>query len=334
MGDFRGHQSLIGVDHTGQVRQICRAVPDVVDVFGGSSVAGMVVGLGVGAAVPGKHASGFIRRPVGDFISLIQTAVYLAVGCIAQVKAIAAMLVKGNSGVGPGADRLCLQGLQRPGVAHFVGNNALDIVLQRQDVHHREVSPVQPLIAEAAVIPKALKPGDRFQPVRQPRTDSKGAAVPAVKLKQDFCRFRSHSRHAKGAGAHDGGIGNAQGGLGAHRPVPAAIGARADIVGAAGPGYKAAADGISRRFRRLKAAVAARQLNVIAADDGVAARGRGVIISPALKIEVLGFQHGNLLFLSIPQRDKLKTVAEVPEAIAAVYAVLQVRAGQDRAAVK
>ena len=65
------------------------------------------------------------------------------------------------AGIGPGADRLGLQGCQGPVPTHLIGDHALDIVFKVRHIHHLHAAAGEGVL-KAAGVPVALEPGHRL----------------------------------------------------------------------------------------------------------------------------------------------------------------------------
>ena len=303
-------------------------------------MAGGVEGLDDLPVVPGVLPGCLVHRLVGALVGLVGGAVCpcavvgLAVGGVAHVKVVGGVLaaVDVDVGVAAGAHRLNLQGLQRPAVAHLIGDNPLDVGLQVHDVHHRQVAPADALIAEAAAVPVPLEPGAHGVCPGDVGHYPQGQRVPSVKLEQDL--------RGPGAGDVDGvGAGAchraAQALGGVLRLLPAGIGAGAHLVVPVDPGHKTVPVLLGVGGGLLIGAVAALHQHVVAADHVPAVVGVGV--GGAVHPGVLGLDHGDLgLVLVRPgQLHKIQAVVKVAHAVARAVAgvVLQVGVHQGAAAI-
>ena len=102
--------------------------------------------------------------------------------------------------VGARTDRLRLERLDRPVLAHFPGNDAFDIVLEIHHVDDIDVPAAHALVFKAAVVAVAAEPRDRLF-TRLDRQDAEVFAPTAVEFKEDRIRSHHDDRHARAAAA-------------------------------------------------------------------------------------------------------------------------------------
>ena len=127
----------------------------------------------------------------------------LAVRRCTHVKALASVPCLAD-GIGPRTDALRLERLDGPGIAHFPGNHALDIVLDIHDVDHIDVAAGHALVFKAAVIAVAAEPRHRLLP-RFDRQDAQRVQTAAVKTEEHRIGARDENLHACAAGADHAG---------------------------------------------------------------------------------------------------------------------------------
>ena len=157
--------------------------------------------------------------------------------------------------VGARTDRLRLERLDRPVLAHFPGNDAFDIVLEIHHVDDADVPAARALVFKAAVVAVTAEPRDRLF-TRLDRQDAEVFAPTAVEFKEDRIRSRHDDRHARAAAADGSAAVLHRCGL---CRTQARIAADADIKRAVFIGGKAAvlrrahrrAHVVVKRFRKL-----------------------------------------------------------------------------------
>ena len=230
-------------------------------------------------------------------------------------------------GIAAGAHRLDLQGLQRPAVAHLIGDHALEIGLQIHDVHHSQIAAADAFIAEPTVIAVALEPGADLILPSDVGHHPQGQAVPAVKLEQDLVRPRPGHVDPIAAGPGDGPL--PQAGLGVLSLLPGGVGPAPDLVFSIDPGGKAIRI-VLRRPDRLLIGGAGLHLKVIAADHRAAIVGIG--IGGAADPGVLGLDHGDPgLFGAGPaQLHKVQIPVEVAQPVSGAVSGVVLQVGVDQ----
>ena len=294
--------------------------------------------LGHLAVVPQVLPAGLLHRPSAVVAHLGHAGVRLAVGGIAQIEAIALVLagLKGTPGVAAGAHRLGLQRLQRPGGAHLLQDDPLDIVVHGQHVDHGDV-PAAPPVLEGPEIEAAPEVGLSLLPVALARVYRQIQPLGAVKLEQNLIRPRAHHGNPRAGGACHTGRRKAQGRLGLPGLVPVQIGPHPHGVHPVNPRREAALvpGGLVRRL--LKAAVGAGQLQMPAAHGDVG--GLAVVVARAVPVhpgaipDVLGLDHGDGALVGVAQLLERPVLIKIAEAVALPHLVGQVGAGQGAAAV-
>ena len=162
-----GGLGLIGISLPLQIPGL--RAPDVGPVLGGPAI-GRVVNrvLHQSSVIIDAQPCGVVHRPVagvrGTRAAAAMPVVYLAVHAVADIEAVGAQVLIVPLHKSPGADGLRLQGLQRPCTAHFIGDNALHIVLQADDIHHVQIPAGYPGILKAAAVLIALEPRGGLPP--------------------------------------------------------------------------------------------------------------------------------------------------------------------------
>ena len=102
--------------------------------------------------------------------------------------------------VGARTDRLRLERLDRPVLAHFPGNDAFDIVLEIHHIDDTDVPAAHALVFKAAVVAVATEPCDRLF-TRLDRQNAEVFAPTAVEFKEDRIRSCHNDRHTRAAAA-------------------------------------------------------------------------------------------------------------------------------------
>ena len=114
-------------------------------------------------------------------------------------------MLGGAAHIGPGADGLGRQSLHRPGAAHLIGDDALDVVLPVHHVDDAELSPGDTGVFKAAPVLIKPEPGLR-RPTLAIRQDGEAPATLAVKLEEDGIGLRHRHHHAGAAGLHGAAV--------------------------------------------------------------------------------------------------------------------------------
>ena len=110
-------------------------VPGVLHRFRLPAVGGGVIGGGIFAAVLHCDAAGFVHGPAAVFVAGGRAVVHLVGGGVHQVKERGGLL-HGVQGIGAGGDGLGFQRFQAGGIAHFVGQHAVEVILYVYPGHH------------------------------------------------------------------------------------------------------------------------------------------------------------------------------------------------------
>ena len=223
--------------------------------------------------------------------------------------------------IGPGTHRLCLQGLERPIVAHLIGQDTTDIVLQRNHIDDAQISPALTDIPEGAIIAVAFEPGDRFCRIIQSRLDPQRIGCASVKLEQRSARLSGHHSDPIAAGPRHRRVRQPKGVLGGRRGFLCGVCADTHEISALYPGRKSALEGRRSRGCALKIRIAPRHLQMIAAYGHRA--GPIHIISVGQRY-VLGLYHRDLSLWRMPKRDKMQVLVKIPQAVPAACIVFQV----------
>ena len=234
-------------------------------------------------------------------------------------------------GEGIAARRHCLglQRLDRPAVAHLVGHHPLHVILQPQDIHHRQLATADTLEAEAAVIQAVLAPGGALLPVDRAWLNAQaGAAAQVVILEQDGIRAGGHHIHPKPRGSpqfHINPLGR-QGGLSRHRPVPGGIIADPGVIHTADAGHKPTRICGRRPLGLGEGAVGPWQLQMVLSHrDG--GHGRRMIAGVAIVAAIVyihGLCHGDGGLAGGPQLHEAVGGVVIPEAVAAPLLIQKV----------
>ena len=243
---------------------------DVLAVLGGSAVGGTVHGGYGFALVEYVDAGGGIHGGVGGACRAVQAAVDLTVRVVGDVKAVIVVGVEVAGGIGAGAEGLGLERLDGPAAAHLVGQDALDVVLDIDDVDDRQLFAAAADVLKVAVILIALEPGHGLAGAAL-RADGEVLVPAAVELKEDGAVRRA----AHGDAVLRGGIHRAAHAVPAHRGLRLG-----DAREAADEGVilsvvirREAAVLCGGRGGLLKAVIGAGEHDVVAAEAGAAAYG-------------------------------------------------------------
>ena len=195
--------------------------------------------------------------------------------------------------VGARTDRLRLERLDRPVLAHFPGNDTFDIVLEIHHVDDIDVPAAHALVFKAAVVAVAAEPCDRLF-TRLDQQNAEVFAPAAVEFKEDRIRSRHDDRHARAAAA-DGS---------------------AAVLGCCGP----------RRTQARVAASARIERAILVGSEAAAvlrrcARRVAVIVKRAGKLHMIGrIRRHRDLFIQLRQRAQLFKAAvrvKIPQRVAA-----------------
>ena len=195
--------------------------------------------------------------------------------------------------VGARTDRLRLERLDRPVLAHFPGNDAFDIVLEIHHVDDIDVPAAHALVLKAAVVAVAAEPRDRLF-TRLDRQNAEVFAPTAVEFKEDRIRSCHNDRHTRAAAAD----------------------CRAAVLGCRGPCRAQARVAASARIERA----------ILVGSEAAAvlrrcARRVVVIVKRAGKLHVIGrVRHHRDLFIQLRQCAQLFKAAvrvKIPQRVAA-----------------
>ena len=237
--------------------------------------------------------------------------------------------------VGTGTHRLGFQCLCGPGGAHLPDNDSLYIILQANDIAHRQVAAAHPLVLKAAVVGVAPENGLGLDAVVQAGLDAQ-ALGGAVKLKEDLAGARLDHRHPGAGGTNHLGVPKAKAGLGGLGRFLVQVGPHSCLPRPVDPGHEAAGIGGGRSGSLVVGAVAAGQLQMPAAHGDIG--GNGVVIAapcPHLAVvDILGFDHRDGGLTGGGQLLKHPVVVIIAQPVPAAHIVEQVGARQGVGAVK
>ena len=282
-----------------------------------------------------QSVDGFHRR-IGGVSGLPGAVIDLAVGGVAKVKAIGAVLAQSVEGVALGAERLDLDGLRRPGGVDLIGHDALDIIRHAHHIDHIQIAAADAVVFKAAVVGLIFEPGFLAE-----GPDAQRMLAQQVQLVEDLIRPGDHHGIAGAAGAAidqriaGGSLGGGQlllcllrGGI-LPQPHPEAPGDGAGIGVVAGPGE--GVDDFQRFVQRVKR-IHLQTVRPHGLGHGQLRIGIGAAGEP----QILIFQNGDLVLVLHPEGlHKAAAVVVIAQGIAGPRAgdILQIGGCQSVAVV-
>ena len=121
---------IVGIVLDGNIIILGRA-PDVAHRFDLSAVGCGIIGSGIGIAVHGHKAAGFLHRLHTAGVARGRAVIHLIAGGIHHVVAARGGGVHGADGISTRRNALRLERFQRGGIAHLVGQHAVQIILNK-----------------------------------------------------------------------------------------------------------------------------------------------------------------------------------------------------------
>ena len=143
---------VVGIIFALKIAVITAAAPDIAGQGNFASVAGGVVAGGKAALPCAHHAACFLYSLNHIGIIRVKALVDLICRGIHHIIIPVARAVFALHGVGTRGNRLCLQGLQGPAVAHFIGHHAAEIILHGDGQHGPETAVFVPGDGQVALV--------------------------------------------------------------------------------------------------------------------------------------------------------------------------------------
>lgn len=112
--------------------------PDIFDVFGVAAAGGVKEGFDDGAVIGEDLSGGGVDGGLGSGGFVLDSAIDLAAGGVAEVEAAVAVSVTTVEGVGPGSDGLGFEGFLGPVTVHFTAEDAIEVAFKVYVVDGRE----------------------------------------------------------------------------------------------------------------------------------------------------------------------------------------------------
>ncbi len=148
---------MVVVGDGAEVGDFC--APDIFDVFGVAAAAGVEEGFDDGAVVGEDLACGTVDGGLGSGGFVLDSAIDLAAGGVAEVEAAVAVAVAAEEGVGAGGDGLGFEGFLGPVAVHFAAEDAVEVLFEVYVVDGGESAAAGPEDG-AASIPPVADPDD------------------------------------------------------------------------------------------------------------------------------------------------------------------------------
>ena len=104
--------------------------PDIFDIFGVAAAGGVKEGFNDGAVVGEDLSGGGVDGGLGSGGFVLDSAIDLAAGSVAEVEAIVSVSVTAVEGVGPGSDGLGFKGFLGPVTVHFTAEDAVEVAFE------------------------------------------------------------------------------------------------------------------------------------------------------------------------------------------------------------
>ena len=121
---------IVGIVLDGNII-ILGGAPDVAHRFNLSAVGRGIIGSGIGIAVHGYKATGFLHHLHTAGVARGRAVIHLIVGSIHHVVAACSGGVHGTDGISTRRNALRLERFQRGGIAHLIGQHAAQIILNK-----------------------------------------------------------------------------------------------------------------------------------------------------------------------------------------------------------